>query len=109
MASTLGTVEFLVDQMAGAGSVSAKRMFGEFGLYCDGKFFAIVADEQLFLKPTASGLALLGQPDEVPPYPGASNWYRIDGERWDERDWLSELARVTVAALPLPKPKKPKS
>lgn len=108
MGSKQATVDFVLDQMSGAGELSAKRMFGEFGLYCGGKFFAVVADDQLYLKPTPGGRAWLGQPDEAPPYPGASNWFRIDGERWDDRDWLSRLAALTAAELPLPAPKKPK-
>ena len=102
MASQQGTVDFLLDQLAGAGSVSAKKMFGEYGLYCDGKMFAIVADDQLFIKPTDAGT-----PQEAPPYPQAKPYFLIDGGLWDERDWLSQLARRTADALPPPKPKPP--
>ncbi len=38
------TVDYIVDQIAGAGSVAAKPMFGEYGLYCDGKMIAIIGD-----------------------------------------------------------------
>ena len=37
MASKQSTVDFLLDQFAGAGAVSAKKMFGEYGVYLDGK------------------------------------------------------------------------
>jgi hypothetical protein len=30
----------------------------------------------------------------------------IAGERWDDGEWLSELARITARELPLPKKKK---
>ena len=110
MASQQGTVDFLLDQMAGAGSVSAKKMFGEYGLYCDGKMFAIVADDQLFIKPTDAGRAWIsaqGTLQEAPPYPPAQPYFLSDGGLWDERDWLSQLARRTADALPVPKPKPP--
>ena len=110
MASQQGTVDFLLDQMAGAGGVSAKKMFGEYGLYCDGKMFAIVADDMLFIKPTDVGrawISAMGTPQEAPPYPQAKPYFLIDGGLWDERDWLSELARRTADALPQPKPKPP--
>ena len=58
MASQQSTVDFLLDQMAGAGALVAKKMFGETGLYCDGKMFAIVADDQLYIKPTDSRTGL---------------------------------------------------
>lgn len=108
MASQQGTVDFLLDQMAGAGGVSAKKMFGEYGLYCDGKMFAIVADDQLFIKPTDSGRAWIsakGTLQEAPPYPQAKPYFLIDGELWDEREWLAQLAKRTALELPLPKPK----
>src|SRR5471032_760104 len=108
MASQQGTVDFLLDQMAGAGGVSARKMFGEYGVYCDGKMFAIIADDQLFINPTDAGLAWItaqGSLQEAPPYPQAKPYFLIDGELWDERDWLSQLARRTADALPMPKNK----
>ena len=108
MASQQGTVDFLLDQMAGAGSLSAKKMFGEYGVYCDGKMFAIVADDRLFIKPTEAGrawISKLGPLQEAPPYPQAKPYYLISGELWDEREWLVQLAQRTTAELPLPKPK----
>lgn len=106
MASQQSTVDFLVDQMGGAGAVAARKMFGEYGLYCDGKMFALVCDDQLFVKPTAAGRDWIGVPEEAPPYPQAKPCFLIPGERWDEREWLAELARRTAAELPAPKQKK---
>ena len=37
MASSLSYVEFLMEQLSGAGTITFRRMFGEYGLYCDGK------------------------------------------------------------------------
>jgi DNA transformation protein len=42
--------DFLIEQMAGFGIVSARRMFGAAGLYRDGVMFAIVADDVLYLR-----------------------------------------------------------
>jgi TfoX/Sxy family transcriptional regulator of competence genes len=91
--------------MAGANAVSAKKMFGEYGVFCDGKMVAIIADDQLFVKPTAAGKAFLGDVEEVPPYPGAKSYFLISGEQWDDCEWLSELIRLTCGELPLPKKK----
>jgi DNA transformation protein len=46
------TVDYIVEQSAGAGTMTAKKMFGEYGLYCDGKIVALICDDQLFIKPT---------------------------------------------------------
>lgn len=109
MASKQSTVDFIVDQMAAAGPVSYKKMFGEYGVYLDGKMFALVCDDQLFLRPTAAGRSLLGTPAEGQPYPGAKPHFLIAGELLDDHDLLSRLARATAAELPVPKPKQPKA
>ena len=108
MATSQRTVDFLLEQIAGAGDVSARKMFGEYGLYCDGRIVALVCNDQLFVKPTEGGRAFIGIPDEAPPYPGAKPSYRIDADRWDDGDWLARLIAVSTAELPLPKPKKPR-
>ncbi|KUY74842.1 competence protein TfoX [Burkholderia cepacia] len=102
MASSQGTVDFIVEQMAAAGTISARKMFGEYGIYCDGKMAALVCDDRLFVKPTPEGRAFLGTYEEGSPYPGAKPHLVISGERWDDREWLSALIRITAAQLPVP-------
>lgn len=104
MASDLSFVEFVRDQMAGAGTVSFKKMFGEYALYLDEKVIALVCDNQLYLKPTAAGRAQLPRLVEAPPYPGAKPHLQV-GEDLDHAERLSVLARLTADALPPPKPK----
>lgn len=105
MATDRKTVDYIVDQMGGAGAVAAKPMFGAFGLYCDAKMIAIIGDEQLFIKPTKAGRHLADGAEEVSPYPGSKPCLLIEPDRWDDREWMSELARVTAAELPAPKAK----
>jgi TfoX/Sxy family transcriptional regulator of competence genes len=66
-----GTVNCLLKQMDGAGWVSERRMFGEYGIYCDGVFVAVVCDAQLYVKPTELGRREAGEIGEGQPYPGA--------------------------------------
>lgn len=106
MASSQKTVDFLVDQMSDAGSVSARKMFGEYAVYCDNKVVALVCDDRLFVKPTAQGREFAGPLDEVPPYNGAKPCLLVPPDRWEDRAWLSKLARLTAASLPSPKKKK---
>lgn len=105
MASDQKTVDFVLDQIRGAGSVTAKKMFGEYGLYCDDKIVALLSDNQLFVKPTDAGRAFAKGTSESPPYPGAKPYLFVQ-DRVDDREWLTELVRVTAAALPKPAPKK---
>lgn len=107
MASDLSFVEFVVDQLHEDCVATYKKMFGEFGLYSDGKLFALICDNQLFVKPTEGGRAFIGDVVEAPPYPGAKPSLLIEGQIEDPK-WLSELVRITAGELPAPKPKKPK-
>lgn len=43
-------VEFLKEVFSGFGPVSARRMFGGYGLYYDGLMFGLVAQDTLYLK-----------------------------------------------------------
>jgi TfoX/Sxy family transcriptional regulator of competence genes len=91
--------------MAAAGTVTAKKMFGEYGIYCDSKVVALVCDDKLFVKPTAAGKAFAGKPKEAAAYPGAKPSLLVAADKWDDPEWLSELIRITTAELPVPKKK----
>ncbi len=109
MASKQETVDYILAQIAGAGTIRAKKMFGEYGIYCDEKMVALVADDQLFIKPTDAGKALLGDVEEAPPYPGAKNWFLIPEDDWDDAPLISELVRITAPLCEYPKKKKAKA
>jgi TfoX/Sxy family transcriptional regulator of competence genes len=109
MASRQSTVDFILDQIAAASEVSAKKMFGEYGVYCNGKMVALVCDDQLFVKPTAGGRSLLKVVTEASPYPGAKPCFLISAETLEDRDALTELIKVTAKELPLPAKKKKNS
>ncbi len=104
MASDLGFMEYVCEQIRGAGHVSYRRMFGEFAVYCDGKVVALVCDNQFFLKPTDAGKALLDRAKEAPPYPGAKPYYLIDAQL-DDAEAAAAIVRATADALPAPKVK----
>lgn len=108
MATEQSTIDYLIEQATGAGAVSSKPMFGEYGVYVDGKMIGSVCDNQLYLKPTASGRANAEPVSEAPPYRGAKPHLLIEADRWDDAEWLGELLRVTATELPTPMPRKPK-
>ena len=68
MASHREFVEFITEQLREAGDVRARPMFGEYGLYCGGVFFAVICDDQLFVKPTPQGEAAFPRLPKEPPY-----------------------------------------
>jgi DNA transformation protein and related proteins len=109
MATEQRTADFLTEQIAGAGEARNRKMFGEYALYLDDKVIALICDEQLFIKPTDPGRQFIGSPELGPPYPGAKDYFRIPEDHWDDAGWLSGLARLTADALPMPKPKRPRT
>ena len=97
MASHREFVEFITEQLREAGDVRARPMFGEYGLYCDGMFFAVICDDQLFVKPTPQGEAAFPQLPKEPPYEGAKDY--LLAEDVDDRDTMTALTRLTCLAL----------
>lgn len=104
MSTSQSTVDYILEQIAGAGDVTARKMFGEYGLYCDGKIFALVCDDELFFKPTDAAKRYIGDYVEKPPFVDAPKPYLLI-EDLDDSDWLTGLVKASVAELPAPKPK----
>ena len=105
MASHRDYVEFVLEQMSGAGTVTCRRMFGEYGLYCDGKYFGCVCDDRVLVKITSAGAAFLPDCPRGIPYEGGGEMLLPDAE---DRETLTELVRITCAALPDRSPRKKK-
>ena len=100
MASSLEFVRFVCGQLADAGKITCKRMFGEYGLWCDGRFFATIEDGMLCLKITEAGRRLLPGAEIIEPHEGARFLYVAE---LDDRVFLAELIRRTCAELPAPR------
>lgn len=104
MASTEGFVQFVSEQIRGAGMITYRKMFGDYCLYCNGKVFALVCDDRLYIKVTEAGKCLIASPVLEPPYEGARPYFYIeDVENWD---FLSLLVAETCKQLPEPKSQK---
>lgn len=108
MSSKQSTVDFILEQITNSGTIYAKKMFGEYAIYCDNKVVALVCDDQLFVKPTKAGKAFITTYIEGHPYVGAKPYLLIPGEMWDESEWLTELIHITASELPMTKKKIPK-
>lgn len=107
MASDQNFVDFVMGQIKNAGEITSKKMFGEYGIYADGKLFGLICDNKLFIKPTFSGREFIGNVVEAPPYDGAKPSFLIE-EKIEDSNWLSELIRISLKELPAPKAKKKK-
>lgn len=104
MASSEDFINYVAEQLSEAGTITYKKMFGEYGFYCNGKFFACVCDNQLFVKITEGGRKVLQNPATAPPYEGAKPYFLV--AELDDRELLRNLTIATCDDLPEPKPKK---
>lgn len=109
MASEKEFVDYVVEQMQGAGQITCRKMFGEYGLYCDGHIFGLICDNQVFIKPTEAGRAFIGEVTEAPPYPGTKLYFLVD-DNFEDQTWINTLIQITVEELSRPEnnPKKKK-
>ena len=103
MASHQDFVDYVAEQLRAAGMIRSRKMFGEYGLYCDGVFFAVICDDQFFVKVTPQGEAAFPDLPKAPPYEGARDYIWV--EDVEDRERMAELTRITCEAL-RSKPKK---
>lgn len=107
MKTKQSTIDYILDQLISVGDVSARKMFCEYALYCDNKVVALVCRDTLFVKITEQGKEFVGKHyREGHAYKGARTSMVMDDNRIEDREWLSELIRITADSLPAPKPKK---
>lgn len=98
-------VEFVCDQIQGAGAVRYRKMFGEYMVYVNDKPVLLICDDTVYVKKLDCLTGLMQQADCGVPYPGAKEHYILDIDRVDFcRQVVSLLEQVT----PVPKPRKKK-
>jgi TfoX/Sxy family transcriptional regulator of competence genes len=105
MATTREYVEFVLDQIRGAGDVRYRKMFGEYMVYVNDKPVLLVCDNQVFVKPVQAVKEALKGAEMLPPYQGAKEHYLLN---IDDREKSLEVARILERVTPVPTPKKPK-
>ncbi len=97
MASHKDFVDYVAEQLREAGAIRSRKMFGEYGLYCDNVFFAVICDDQFFVKVTAAGEAAFPNLPKAPPYEGAKDSFLV--EDIENRELMTELTRMTYEVL----------
>jgi TfoX/Sxy family transcriptional regulator of competence genes len=106
MSTSAVTVEHILDSLSDL-PLSARKMFGEYAVYLEGKVVALVCDDRLFVKPMPGAAAHLKHVAMAPPYPGAKD--HLDAtELLDDPVLLVLALRAVARDLPPPKPKSPR-
>ena len=97
MASHPDFVNYVAEQLREAGAIFSRKMFGEYGLYCGDVFFAVICDDQFFIKVTPQGEVAFPDLPKAPPYEGAKDSFLV--EDVENRKLMTELTRITCEAL----------
>ena len=92
---------YVIDQLEYLGPVQSRRMFGGAGLYFEGLFFAIVADDVLYFKVDDSNRADYEAAGMGPfkPFPDKSEvmqYYEVPIDVLENRDTLRDWADKAV-------------
>lgn len=104
MARGSGFVDFVLESLQPLGGVSARRMFGGFGIYKDGLMFALIAYDQLYLKVDAGNRPAFEAAGLEPfTYSGKgrlieTSYREAPGEGFDDPEILCAWAREAYAA-----------
>ena len=97
MACTSDFVQFIVDQCSGAGEIAVKKMMGDYCIYCDGVLFGLICDNNLYIKMTDAGEAVLDEVVLRQPYPSARDHFHITNV--EDRDYLEAIIRASLPEL----------
>ena len=105
-------LEHVRTQLARLGELQSRKMFGGIGLYCDGWFFALIANDTLYLKvddTNREDFEARGyegfQP--FPEKPGRMNYYEMPADVLERaRDAVKWAARSVEVARQQPRKKK---
>ena len=116
-------LEYVLEQMAGLGGVSPRRMFGGVGLYSGELFFGLIDDDTLYFKTDASNSAEYESrrmPRFMPPTNrplGPMGYHQVPADvievpellvAWARKSVQVALASHAAKAKPTKKPKKKK-
>lgn len=98
-------VAYACELFAPLGAIRVRAMFGGWGFYCDDLFFAIVADETLYLKADAESAGSFGAAGgEAFHYAGKDgrtetmNYWTVPGEALESPAEMLPWARLALAA-----------
>jgi len=95
-------IEFMIDQFSQWCHVTARKMFGGVGLYCNGKMFGLIADDVAYLKVDDSNREEFVKDGSSPfkPYPNKSttmSYYEVPPDVLDDAEELAKWAEKSLA------------
>ena len=108
MATSPDLIAFLEEQLAGL-PIRIGPLFGGSGIWFDDKPVGVITQDTVYLKVSDAAPELFGGTTLASAYDGAKPSHRIPKELLEDADWLTRAVKATGDALPVPKPRKPRS
>ncbi len=106
MATTKDFIEYVCEQISGAGAIRYRIMFGEYMVYVNDKPVLLVCDNTVFVKKLDELKGIMESSATGAPYEGAKEHYVLD---IDNADFSKEVISILEPLTSIPKPKKKKS
>ena len=103
MATTVDFIEYVCEQIRGAGDIRYKKMFGEYLVYVDEHPALLVCDNTVFVKTLPCLGEIMDGTEKGFPYDGAKEHYILD---IDDREKSKTAVALIAKHAPLPKKKK---
>jgi DNA transformation protein len=94
---------YVLEQLAGVGSLRSNRMFGGVGLYSDGLFFGLIDDDTLFFKTDDSNIEpyRARRMPRFMPFPdrpeAVLGYHQVPADVIEDAETLVEWARRSIA------------
>lgn len=93
-------IEFVCSQIAGAGVVRSRKMFGDYVVYLDEKPVITVCDNICYVKMHPAINAMMQDAERGFPYQGAKEHYILDIEHGED---AVRIVKALWKALPFPR------
>lgn len=104
MATSKEYALFVENQFRGLDGFALKRMFGEYGMYLQGRVLGFLADEQILLQSTPTAMRLLPKAERRELFPGSKLFIVFPDE--GNGQLLRSVSLAMLEELEFPKPRK---
>lgn len=103
MGTSIDYINYVCEQIHGAGDIRYKKMFGEYMIYVNDKPILLVCDDTVYVKKLDCIADKTARWDVGYPYKGAKEHYILDIE---DPDLCKDIILTLEKVIPVPKPRK---
>ena len=103
MTCSLNFIEFVSSQIATAGTVRYRKMFGDYMVYVDEKPVILVCDDIPYIKEHEAIKSMMLSAERGFPFKGSKEHYILDVSK---TDFAVKVVKTLVEVLPYPKSRK---